>query len=869
MHWRPFLAGSPHKVIIWSDHQNLTYWKDPQKLSRRIARQHLDLMEYNIEIRHLPGKANGRADALSRTPDYDTGANDNQDVIVIPEHVLVRATKIVEPPSMQNKETLIPWIDPHKLKKIEGLWYKEGRLVVTGDLQAKQSIIHRHHDAPAYGHPGINKTTNLVERAYWWPRMKNDIMDYVKGCADCQRNKVNLRPIKAPLQLIYPKPEATPFDTVAIDFITKLPESQGYDLILTITDHDCTKAAIFIPCNEEINAEGTAALYLKHVFIHFRLPSKIISDRNPRFTSKFTRELCKMLGIEQNISTVYHPRTDGQSERTNQWLETFLRFVTDYRQHDWATYLPIAQFAHNQWTSDTMRKSPFFLLMGYNPRADWRNATSPLPQVMMQVEQLQEARDHARALMTKAQQSWVKHRDTPKYKKGNLVWLEGKNLRLSQPTPKLAPRRHGPFKVMQVMSPVNYRLELPTQWNIHPVFHIDLLTPYRETITHGPNYQRPPPDLVDNEEEYEVEKILDSRLFGRRKRLQYLVKWAGYPDAENMWVDKDDVFAEDKIREFKNSNPESRTHIRRLQILKDSHHPPDSPSSSTGSYFLPHTLSMTSNVDDPFQSTTPPLSSIHDNLPASTPRTEAAAEFPDDHDSDHSICEAIRLLRIGSTPTESASKSDHRDLSIPVPNRLVRHEDAREWHWEQLLQAWLKRDLCNRERIQQGMIPITLSTSLTCDLAREDVALGSTATDIPPRHRCHHPYLSDLGETMPLAWSTLASAVKKPSRWSMTCPLSSKRSTKIPERFRQPTLPKGWVYDDEGTGDAVATPSSSSTYSEVLHHTRQQAARRISTRLQKKAPQPDSSETSGPLTFPSPSPTITGDRRPPISSSFT
>ena len=208
------------------------------------------------------------------------------------------------------------------------------------------------------------------------------------------------------------------------------------------------------------------------------------------------------------------------------------------------------------------------------------------------------------------------------------------------------------------------------------MFHINLLTPYRETITHGPNYQHPPPDLVNNEEEYEVEKILDSRLFSRRKRLQYLVKWAGYPDAENMWVNKDDVFAEDKVREFKNSNPKSRTHIRRLQTLEDSHHPLDSPNSSNGSYFLPRTLSMTSHVDDPFQSTTPPLSSIHDNLPATTPLSEAASEFPDDHNSDYSIREAIRLLRIGGTPTESASESDHRNLSIPVPNRLVGHEDG-------------------------------------------------------------------------------------------------------------------------------------------------------------------------------------------------
>jgi hypothetical protein len=176
--------------------------------------------------------------------------------------------------------------------------------------------------------------------------------------------------------------------------------------------------------------------------------------------------------------------------------------------------------------------------------------------------------------MIKAQQSWVKHRDTPKYKEGDQVWLEGKNLRINQPTAKLAPRRHGPFKIIQVMSAVNYRLELPTQWSIHPVFHIDLLTPYRETTMHGPNFTRPTPELIDGEEEYSVEKILDSRQFSRRRRLQYLVKWEGYPDSDNMWVDKDDVFAEDKVREFKASNPGAETHIRTSIVAKSPHpHP--------------------------------------------------------------------------------------------------------------------------------------------------------------------------------------------------------------------------------------------------------------------------------------------------------
>ncbi len=165
--------------------------------------------------------------------------------------------------------------------------------------------------------------------------------------------------------------------------------------------------------------------------------------------------------------------------------------------------------------------------------------------------------------MIKAQKSWVKHRDTPKYQEGDLVWLEGCHLQTNQPTPKLAPKRHGPFPIIQVMSSVNYRLKLPTQWSIHDVFHIDLLTPYQETDIHGSNYSRPAPDLVNNEEEYKVEKILDTRQFGRRCKRQYLIKWRGYPDSDNEWVDHKDIHAPEVIREFKSSRTTLNEHISR------------------------------------------------------------------------------------------------------------------------------------------------------------------------------------------------------------------------------------------------------------------------------------------------------------------
>ena len=122
------------------------------------------------------------------------------------------------------------------------------------------------------------------------------------------------------------------------------------------------------------------------------------------------------------------------------------------------------------------------------------------------------AREDAQKLMIKVQKKWTKGKDQEqRYKIGDQVWLEGRNLRIDRPSVKLAPKRYGPFKIRKVLSPITYQLTLPPQWKIHDVFHADLLTPYHETELHGPNFTKPPPDLIDGEEEYEVKDILQSR----------------------------------------------------------------------------------------------------------------------------------------------------------------------------------------------------------------------------------------------------------------------------------------------------------------------------------------------------------------------
>ncbi len=140
------------------DHANLQYWRQPHKISRRIAREVAELAEYNVILCHIPGKANGRADALSRRPDYNQGEKDNENVTVLPNHMFIRTVTIETPQQEQGMSLIRKWMDAHRLKEFNGKWYKDGHFVITGDLNQKQMILRNLHDAPAAGHPGIART---------------------------------------------------------------------------------------------------------------------------------------------------------------------------------------------------------------------------------------------------------------------------------------------------------------------------------------------------------------------------------------------------------------------------------------------------------------------------------------------------------------------------------------------------------------------------------------------------------------------------------------------------------------------------------------------------------------------------------------
>jgi hypothetical protein len=282
---------------------------------------------------------------------------------------------------------------------------------------------------------------------------------------------------------------------------------------------------------------------------------------------KFMRELCKQLCIEQNISSAYHPQTDGQSKRTNQWLEQYLWVYGNFQQNDWASLLPLAQFVHNAWPSKVTKMTPFDLLMGHTPNVWQTKTTSTLPDLARRKEWLLVTRDRTQEAIKKAQKIVMKHNVKQKgrraykpYKEGDLVWLDGKNLCTSHPTQKLAPKWYGPFKVVDIINPVSFQLELPTQWKqkkVHPIFHTSLLLPYKETEEHGENFQELPSDLVEGEEEYKVEQVLDSRRHGCGKKLQYLLKWRGYSQAHNSWEPVEQMHAPELVDRFHRENPKA------------------------------------------------------------------------------------------------------------------------------------------------------------------------------------------------------------------------------------------------------------------------------------------------------------------------
>lgn len=445
-----------------------------------------------------------------------------------------------------------------------GLVYHHGRVYVPPDLDIRKEVLRQCHDAPTAGHPGIHATFDLVSSNYWWPTMRSFVDKYVEGCDTCARKKLCRHPraVTHPLDV----PQGV-WEGVDVDLITQLPMSNGFDAILVCTNL-YSKQVHAIPCLTSINAEGVADLYYQEIFRLHGLPSYFVSDHGPQFAAAVMRKLLKRLGINSNLTSVYQPQANGQTEQANQEVEKYLRLYIGRRQTDWAKHLAMAEFVMNARTHLAHGLSPFEAIYGYQPLFN-----IPVGQrtghgdVDERIEKLEKAREDARVALEavkkeqKAGYEWGKNK-AHVFKVGDFVWLDSRDINLKTPSRKFTDRQLGPFEVLEKVGDLDYCLKLPfAHHRLHPVFHVDKLSPYRGNEINGKRPEEPGPIELEEDGavgEYEVEEVLNSWIM--RRKLEYEICWSGWGAEEITCESAEDCRnAQELVDKFHREHPDAVT----------------------------------------------------------------------------------------------------------------------------------------------------------------------------------------------------------------------------------------------------------------------------------------------------------------------
>ncbi len=374
--WRHYLMGTFQDFEIWTDHQNLQYFQKLQKLNWWQACWVTELAKYHFTLHHKASTANKKADLLSQQADHEQGKDNNDQVVVLkPEHFQAIIMPTIDKTHDHIKQaTHDIWLwDPNVVGSVNhdqamelkgGLVWYNNRIYVPRNHALQGEVITQSHNYIMAGHPGVKKTKELILWEYWWPKMKKDVEAYICICKTCQWIKSSTQAKAAPLHLnIIP---SWPWTHILVDMITGLPESNCYDAIIMIIDW-FSKEIITIVCSTELLSEEWAKILCDKVYAKQEMPQVVISDRGTQFISRFMKDLYNLLQIKSNASTAFHLQTNGQTECINQEIEKYLQIFVNHLQTDWANWLPLAAFAHNNCMHSSTGKSPFEVNYGFNP----------------------------------------------------------------------------------------------------------------------------------------------------------------------------------------------------------------------------------------------------------------------------------------------------------------------------------------------------------------------------------------------------------------------------------------------------------------------------------------------------------------------
>ena len=477
-HFRIYLYG--HKCHVFTDHEALKSLLNTPHPSGKLARWGLALQELNLEIHYRPGKRNANADALSRAPlcsvphqPYGIVAAlstpcsaevSRESTLAQRQHTDPTLHPILEYlnsgnlPSDKNLAHEITLTQSH-YTVLEGVLYRvhqDGTLRVIPPSSDRRPLFEEAHSGPFAGHLRDAKVYGELSRHYWWPKMRSDVFHWCRSCVVCATRRLGHK-VTPPL---VPIPVSGPFDRVGVDVIQFVKSHQGNRYAVVFVDYLTKWPEVF--ATKDQTALTIAHLLVEYVISRHGVPTELLSDRGPAFTSQLLKEVCDLMGIKKINTTAYHPQTDGLVERFNRTLTDMLAKTVEKGGRNWDTRLPYVLFAYRASPQESSRESPFFLLHGRDPRLPTEVALTPLStrtdvdliEYKTELrERMSEAWELARQSIKKAQKrqkvSYDRRAQDPTFRVGERVFLYTSSLKSGQAY-KFARPFQGPFRIIEL-----------------------------------------------------------------------------------------------------------------------------------------------------------------------------------------------------------------------------------------------------------------------------------------------------------------------------------------------------------------------------------------------------------------------------------
>lgn len=633
--FQPYLQGQ--KFTIHTDHNALRWLMSLDDPSGRLARWSLLIQQFDFDIIHRPGVVNGNADALSRRPydsislntleadgfqakqifDFqrrDPGLSDIINYLEYDQlpHDNAKAKRIL------LSEDLY-FLDDHNLLYHVDVSDKRGRKGCQAQLvlppPLRYEVLVNAHDDLAGGHLGVYKTYEKLRDRYYWRGMYKDVEHWVRSCQDCSTRKKPRNKRRAPL---LPIPVSAAFERMAVDILGPLPVTwKGNRYIVVFVEYLTKWPEIFPVQNTE--AITIARLITDEIIPRHGAPRTLLSDRGSNFLSAIVKEVCNLYSIKKLNTSAYNPACDGLVERMNSTLCQTLSMFVSKHQKDWDVFIPAAQMAFRTSPNETTGESPFYLLYGREPLLPMDVSLLPPTdpassiaehrrRIVKQIELAQQiAKENIMRTQQKMKAYYDKRSSEPDFIEGQRVWVFNPKSKKGL-SKKLLHNFHGPYRVVEKLSPVHYRLRTcsnkPVTSIVHanrmkhfvdpndrpieppsdPVedmpflatddlpddsfdnstraqIHTDLLNGADTDSKTREDQARETADeesaaLIDNDTVFNAESLLDTRK--ANEAVQYLVKWAGFPRADATWEPVENILDNRLIDDFQKRQPHNQ-----------------------------------------------------------------------------------------------------------------------------------------------------------------------------------------------------------------------------------------------------------------------------------------------------------------------